>query len=96
MTKTVSPTGVQPPGTVLTYTLTINNTGHGIAKSLLIADIVPTHTTYQPGTLTVNGSAKTDSPDGDAASLQSGSIVVNIPTMGPGGTATITFQVKID
>lgn len=96
MTKSVSPTGAQPPGTVLTYTLTITNTGHGIARSLLIGDLVPNNTTYQPGTITVNGSARTDAADGDNASLQTGTIVVDIPTMGPGGTATITFKVMIN
>ena len=86
MTKAVSPVGAQPPGTVLTYTLTITNTGHGVANSLVIADPAPTFTTYQPGTITVNGSSRTDAADGDNAALQSTTVVVDIATIGPGGS----------
>lgn len=94
--KSVSPTGAQPPGTVLTYTVVVTNNGHGTATALQVVDMIPTNTTYQAGTIKYNGSPCTDGADGDNAELQGGSIVVRITTMGPGSSNTITFDVKID
>jgi uncharacterized repeat protein (TIGR01451 family) len=95
--KTVSPTGPQPPGTVLTYTVVITNNGNGSATALQIVDMIPTNTTYQAGTITIDTVSKTDDGvDTDGAKLDSGSIVVNFASVGPSVSHTITFQVKID
>ncbi|HPU84916.1 MAG TPA: hypothetical protein PLE60_06225 [Candidatus Latescibacteria bacterium] len=94
--KSVSPTGSQPPGTVLTYTVVVSNNGHGTATQLQIVDLIPTNTTYQAGTIKVNGTARTDAVDGDNAELQGGSVVVRFATMGAGSSNTFTFDVKID
>lgn len=94
--KSVSPTGAQPPGAVLTYTVVVSNNGHGTATGLQIVDMIPTNTTYQAGTIKVDGSARSDAIDGDNAELQGGSIVVRFNTVGPGGSNTVTFDVKID
>jgi uncharacterized repeat protein (TIGR01451 family) len=94
--KSVSPTGAQPPGTVLTYMVTVTNTGHGSATELQLIDIVPNNTTYVANSITVDGSSRTDAADGDDASIQSSSVIASFTSLGPGGTKTLTFQVQID
>ena len=94
--KTVSPTGEQPPGTVLTYTITVENIGSGVATDVVVADSVPANTTYIVNSVTLNGAAKTDAADADQVAVTAGSIVVSIGNMGPTASATITFQVTID
>ena len=95
ITKTVSPSGDQPPGTELTYTITVSNTGSGNAKDLIITDSVPTDTDYVLNSVTLNGAPQTDVVDGDQTTVVAGSIEVSMGTMGPGGTATIVFKVSI-
>jgi len=97
MVKSVSPTGPQTPGTVLTYTLVITNSGTGVAKDLLITDPIPAFTSYVPGSITMNGVGRTDAIDGDGARFISNSVVARWTQLaGNGATLTITFQVTID
>lgn len=97
MIKSVSPTGPQTPGTVLTYTLVITNSGTGVAKDLLITDPIPAFTSYVPGSITMNGVGRTDAIDGDGARFISNSVVARWTQLaGNGATLTITFQVTID
>ena len=108
--KAVSPTGSQPPGTVLTYTVTATNSGSGNANSVVITDIVPTYTTYKAGTIrtgttTIGGTAalsgKTDESDGDSAQYDSGTKAVVVGSggnvsLGANGVLVLEFQATID
>jgi trimeric autotransporter adhesin len=103
ISKTVSPEGSQPPGTVLTYTITVTNIGTGTATSIVIADTVPEYTTYVAGSLKTGTSladlhSRTDAQDDDGASYisASNSVVTDPATRGPGGVRILQFQVKID
>ncbi len=103
ISKTVSPEGSQPPGTVLTYTITVTNIGTGTATSIVITDTVPEYTTYVEGSLKTGTSLadlhpRTDSQDGDGASYISAShsVVTDPATRGPGGIRMLQFQVTID
>jgi len=58
LTKTVSPTGDQEPGTTLTYTTTYKNLGNAPITNVVIYDAVPAYTTY------VSGSASGTIPTG--------------------------------
>jgi len=108
ITKSVSPTGSQPPTTVLTYTITVTNNGTGVATSVIVTDPIPANTTYSAGTIetgSVLGSltSRTDANDGDPGYYNSGSddiecgsvgsAVVNI---GPGSSWYCRFKVTID
>ena len=95
-TKTVSPTGTQPPGTVLTYRADVVNLGSGAARDLVITDQIPDHTTYIPESLELNGNPKTDLPDADQGTMVGNAAVFTIPSIGPGGSNYVTFQVSID
>lgn len=45
-TKTVTPRGAQRPGTILTYTIELRNTGNGTATAVMVTDQVPDGTRY--------------------------------------------------
>ncbi|HNS33247.1 MAG TPA: hypothetical protein PKN36_09805 [bacterium] len=106
ISKSVSPEGNQPPGTVLTYTVTVTNTGHGTATSVAIFDLVPTYTTFVPGSIKAGSTLatlddKTDASDGDGGRYDSNSHTVNTGSgisisLGPNGTWVLQFQVTID
>jgi len=84
--KSVDPPGDQPPGTTLTYTIEVTNTGTGVAQNVVLTDPIPTYTTY------VGGSASTDI----GAITATDPVTATIGTLNPGEMATVTFQVTID
>jgi len=103
ITKSVSPEGPQPPGTVLTYTVTVTNSGTGNAASVIVTDLVPAYTTYQAGSLETGSTpgtltSRTDEQDGDGASYVEGSntVITDPSTLGPTGARILQFQVVID
>ena len=96
LSKTVSPTGNQPPGTTLTYTCTVTNSGSGVATIVVISDDVPANTTYEAGTMQIGASVKTDVSDGDGATHSGNSVIFEIPQLGPGGSTTVSFQTTIN
>ncbi len=79
LSKSVSPTGSQPPGTVLTYRVDVLNGGSGIATDILVNDAIPTNTTYVVGSMTLAGSVKTDANDGDGGTHGATSVTFEIP-----------------
>ena len=107
--KTVFPdpaSGAQPPGTVLTYTVTVTNSGNGNATGVFITDMVPTYTTYVLGSIRTGATAGTlavrsDATDGDGADYNSGTNAIIIPdggslSLGKNGTWVLEFKVTID
>ena len=58
--KSVAPVGDQPPGTVLTYTITVTNNGSAAAQNIVLTDPVPANTTYQAGSIVQDAVGKTD------------------------------------
>lgn len=84
------------PGAVITYTLTATVNGTGSLANLRVSDAVPAGTTYQAGTITLEGAALTDASDGDAGSFTGAGIAVGLGAVAAGSTRTITFKVKID
>lgn len=94
--KSVSPSGNQPPGTVLTYTVSITNNGTGQAQNVVITDAVPTNTTYETGSLLVDSAVKTDAADTDGASCDGSTVTFNLGSIASGGSSTVSFQVTIN
>ncbi len=59
--------GSQPvPGATITYQIVITPNGTGTANTVTFTDGIPANTTYQPGSLTLNGASLTDGADADA------------------------------
>ncbi len=97
--KSVSPTGDQPPGTVLTYTIVITNGGSGAANSVVMRDPIPANTAYVASSIVQDGTPKGDGTgDGDNADYNGtnpGEVTVNIGTLAAGASTTVSFQVQI-
>ncbi|MEK9148751.1 MAG: hypothetical protein AAB267_01750, partial [Candidatus Desantisbacteria bacterium] len=102
VTKTVSPSGTQTPGTELTYTIAYHNTGQGTATQVIFTDMVPPGTIYGTGTAVIatgptgaityshNGSTYDSSDSAPVTHIR-----WSIPTIGPGESGTLRFSVKI-
>jgi uncharacterized repeat protein (TIGR01451 family) len=84
------------PGSVITYTLTATVTGSGSLANLKVTDPIPAGTTYQPGTIELDGSGLTDAADADAGAFSSSNIAVSLGSVAAGATRTVKFKVKID
>jgi uncharacterized repeat protein (TIGR01451 family) len=84
------------PGSIITYTLSATVNGTGSLANLRVADAIPAGTTYQAGTITLEGAALTDAADADAGSFTGTGIAVGLGSVAAGATRTISFKVKID
>ena len=93
--KTHTPTGTPTflkPGDVVTYTITLTNSGSIDGTLVTVNDPLPANVTYVPGSLkiNVNGAgfvAKTDSADNDGVKYDSGTKSVIVPD----GATTLTI-----
>jgi uncharacterized repeat protein (TIGR01451 family) len=85
------------PGSTVTYSLLLHVTGSGTANAVHITDAYPTGTTYQSGTLTLNGAVLTDAADTDTGTASATGIDVSLGSVA-GGSAdkTVSFKVKIN
>lgn len=69
-------------GEVLTYTLTLQNTGNAVANNVVLTDSIPAGTTFVPGSVT-----------GATGTPPTLALLSPIPV---GGSAVVTFQVQVD
>lgn len=84
------------PGSVITYTLVASITGSGALTNAAINDPIPTGTTYQIGSILLQGGSLTDAADGDSGSFASNRITVGLGNVSGGQTRTVTFRVRIN
>ena len=84
------------PGAIVTYQLVAAVTGSASISNLSVTDPIPANTTYEPGSLTLDGGPLSDAVDTDAGEATASLVTVELGTV-PGDTShTITFQVKIN
>ena len=93
--------GSQPvAGATITYELSVIATGTGVTNDVVISDVIPLNTTYNPGTLMLNGTPVTDAADGDSGDMGDttpGAVTVSLGDVAVGGPGqTITFTVTIN
>ena len=89
--------GTRPvPTAVITYSIVATVTGNGSVLGLAVNDAIPTGTTYQPGTLTLEGAALTDGADSDGGQASSSGVAVQLGDVAAGAQRTVTFKVKIN
>ena len=77
---------VSSPKDVLTYTSVIANNGNIDITDTFFVDIVPTHTTFVPGSVKIDGVDTQDNPNTG----------FTIGTITPGKSKTIVFKVTVD
>lgn len=89
--------GTRPvPAATITYTIVANVTGTGTVIGLSVNDAIPAGTTYQAGTLTLEGAALTDVADTDAGQGSASAVAVQLGDVAAGATRTVTFKVRIN
>ena len=78
--------GVASPGDVLLYQLTAANDGNTAATAVVLSDPIPLHTTLEAGTVqTSQGTVVSEDP-----------VEIDLGQVPVAGTATVSFQVRID
>ena len=75
------------PGDVLEYAVTAVNQGGNDAAGAVITDSIPANTTYVPGSLTIDGVARSDAADADSAEYDAAGRQVRF-RVGAGATGT--------
>jgi uncharacterized repeat protein (TIGR01451 family) len=84
------------PGAIITYTLVATVSGSGTLANLAIGDPIPANTTYQNGSITLQGAALTDAVDADAGEFAAGAVTVRLGSVAGGQTRTVVFRVRIN
>ena len=84
------------PGTVLTYRIVLTLAGTGVAENLAFSDPLPAATTYVPGSMTVDGAARTDAADADNANYAAGVISVVFGNTNTPATRVIEFKTTVN
>lgn len=89
--------GTRPvPNAIITYRILADVTGTGSVSDLTVTDAIPAGTSYQPGTLVLEGATLTDAADGDAGQVTAAGVAVQLGTIAAGTQRAVTFQVKIN
>jgi uncharacterized repeat protein (TIGR01451 family) len=84
------------PGATITYKLVASASGTGSVDNVKVSDTVPTGTTYQADSITLDTDPLTDTADSDEGAFASNAISVDLGSVAASSTYTITFKVKID
>ncbi len=95
--KAVAPTGDVSVGDILTYTITVDNTGTAATTAATLRDAIPAGSSYVAGSTKLNGASVADT-----AGAMPFAAVRDIRAAGQGagvipagGTATVSFQVRV-
>jgi large repetitive protein len=98
VSKAVTPAGTATPGTTLTYTVTLNNDGTAASTGTTLQDLIPTGTTYVPGSTLLNGLALADvagaMPYVATRTVNSAGQAAGV--LAVGASATVSFVVSIN
>ena len=84
------------PGSVVTFQIVASFTGTGSATNAHITDVIPANTTYQAGSLKLDGAALTDVADADSGVASASGIDVSLGSVSGGTTRTVRFDVRIN
>jgi uncharacterized repeat protein (TIGR01451 family) len=80
---------------VITYTIAVANNGTAPETAVRVSDLVPANTTFVPGSITQTGTPAGEFAAGTYNAAQN-SVVWNAASFSAGGTATLSFQVRVN
>jgi len=89
------------PGDVLTFKITISNTGSADATTVTVSNPIDASMTYVPGTITIDGTTKTDTntgvgePDGAYFDGTGTTVNTNGMTVAHGDTHVVRYQATV-
>ncbi|MGL5153253.1 MAG: DUF7507 domain-containing protein [Clostridium sp.] len=78
--------GYAQVGDVLTYTVTMRNTGNTIANNVVLTDAIPSGTSFVNGSVTINGVASATSNP---------AIGIPVGSINPNSSTVVTFKVTV-
>jgi uncharacterized repeat protein (TIGR01451 family) len=84
------------PGTELTYRIVLTVNGTGTVQNLTFSDPLPGSLTYLPGSLVVDGVARSDAADGDQAGFAAGVVSASFGDIAAPAVRTIEFKALIN
>jgi uncharacterized repeat protein (TIGR01451 family) len=90
------------PGDTLIYTLKFRNTGTSNATTVALTYTIPSNTSFVTNAfaagkgIEVNGTAVTNTADGDEGSLSGSNVLVNVTTLTPGSYKQVRFKTVIN
>ena len=90
--------GTVAPGDLLNYRVNVANAGGDAATTLVLADAVPTGTSYVAGSLTIGGAAATDQAGDDPGEVTGTGVTARLgtgATSTTGGSLTISTSVAV-
>lgn len=80
----------------VTYTLVYKNTGNSVATNVAVTDVLDAKLAYVAGSAQLMGVAKTDADaDSDNYKFVSNTLTLNIPSLAPNTTGTLTFKARV-
>lgn len=103
--------GALRPGDELEYTIVVSNTGNDPSVRTVLNDVIPTGTTWVPGSISIsagpNNGAKTDAVDSDQGEFNNGTRTMTVRlgtgangaqggTLTVGQSTTVKFRVTVD
>lgn len=87
-------------GAVITYSISVEIVGTGVAAAAAVRDPIPAWTSYVPGSMTLNGVPVSDAADADAGEFDTTVQPTVVARLGDltqaDGVQTIVFRVQID
>lgn len=83
-------------GAVLTYRLVLSLVGSGVASGVAVNDPLPAALAYVPGSITVDGAARTDAADADEVSFAGGAVLANFGNVSAPATRVIEFKATVN
>lgn len=83
-------------GSVLTYRLQVTAAGSGTVTGLTVTDPLPPALTYVPGSLTVDGVARSDAADADDSSFAGRTVTTTFPSITAPASRAIEFKATVN
>lgn len=84
------------PGAVLTYRIVLTLAGSGIAEAVAMQDPLPASLTYVPGSLSVDGTSRTDAADGDGVAAANNTVSADFGSVTAPATRVIEFRATVN